>query len=452
MSEKLDAMRQKLGTLKDDLRKILTVAEEDKRLSLNEDEEKRYAELEAEYKGLKANVARWEADEAEERYLSESPTPPIRPDPADNGDSKKVTPMIKVGKDLEATRHFRNLGEQMKAIMDAGTPDRSVDKRLLAVNEEVRAASGMSEGVDSEGGYALQLDFAGMIFESAVETGDILKLVDKYPVGAGADGAKWVDVEETSIATTVMGGIQVYWRDEAATVTKSMPKLKSRELRLKTLMGIAYGTDELLQDTTFASALYQKGFGLAIERHLEGDIIDGDGAGRPKGILEGGALISVAKEAGQAADTVMYENVVKMFHRTLPSSRKNLVWLVNPDVGQELDFMEYPIGTGGVPVYLPPGGASVGGFSTLRGRPVIVTDHCSAIGDKGDIILCDLSHYMLIQKGGVDAQQSMHVRFLYGEETFRFTFRANGQPKENSALTIKNSGNTRSAFVTLAAR
>ena len=137
MSEKLDAMRQKLGTLKDDLRKILTTAEEDKRLSLDEDEEKRYAELEAEYRGLKANVARWEADEAEERYLSESPTAPNKPDPADNGDNKKATPTIKVGKDLEATRHFRNLGEQMAAIKAAGTPGQEVDKRLLAVNEEI---------------------------------------------------------------------------------------------------------------------------------------------------------------------------------------------------------------------------------------------------------------------------------------------------------------------------
>jgi HK97 family phage major capsid protein len=91
-------------------------------------------------------------------------------------------------------------------------------------------------------------------------------------------------------------------------------------------------------------------------------------------------------------------------------------------------------------------------LSTLKGRPIIETDHCAALGDKGDIIFADLSDYMLITKGGVIADTSMHVQFLAAENCYRFIFRANGMPKKNSALTIKNSSNTRSSFVTLAAR
>jgi HK97 family phage major capsid protein len=104
----------------------------------------------------------------------------------------------------------------------------------------------------------------------------------------------------------------------------------------------------------------------------------------------------------------------------------------------------------GVPVYLQ--ASSEGTLATLKGRPIITTDLCSAIGDLGDLYFADLSDYMLITKGGVQADTSMHVQFLAAENCFRFIFRANGMPKKNSALTLKNSSNTRSSFITLQAR
>ena len=141
-----------------------------------------------------------------------------------------------------------------------------------------------------------------------------------------------------------------------------------------------------------------------------------------------------------------------MWTRMHPKHRTKAEWYVHPDVEEQLLNMDFPVGTGGVPVFLPPGGASASPYSKLLGKDVISTDHCEALGDKGDIWFADLSEYMLIKKGGVESAVSIHVRFLYGEQTFRFIFRANGAPKINSALTIKNSSNTRSPFVTLKAR
>ena len=39
-----------------------------------------------------------------------------------------------------------------------------------------------------------------------------------------------------------------------------------------------------------------------------------------------------AKETGQAADTVVAENVINMFSRAFASSRGDLVWLINQNV------------------------------------------------------------------------------------------------------------------------
>jgi len=364
---------------------------------------------------------------------------------------------IETGKDLEAEKPFNSLGEQLRAIYLAGA-DRSqpVDKRLLGLNEKQggvqNAASGMGESVPSEGGFALQQDFAGMIFDSAIDTGAILSRCDTYEIGPQFNGAKWVDLDESDISTTVFGGVQVYWADEADTVSESHPKLKQREMTLKKLFGIAYATDELLQDTTFITNLYSRAFSTAIERTLEGDIINGNGAGRPLGILQGGALVGVSKESGQPADTVKYKNFISMWARRWLVDSSNLLWVVHPDVEEQMLLMEFPVGTGGVPVYLPPGGASESPYSKLFGRTVIPSDHCSTLGDKGDVLLMNPKEYVLMKKGNAKQDTSIHVRFLYGEQTFRFTFRANGQPKRNSALTIKNSTKTRSPFVTLNAR
>jgi hypothetical protein len=59
---------------------------------------------------------------------------------------------------------------------------------------------------------------------------------------------------------------------------------------------------------------------------------------------------------------------------------------------------------------------------------------------------------LLIEKDGLQTDQSMHVRFLYNEQAFRFIMRINGQPIWQSALTPYKGANTLSPYVTLAAR
>jgi HK97 family phage major capsid protein len=110
------------------------------------------------------------------------------------------------------------------------------------------------------------------------------------------------------------------------------------------------------------------------------------------------------------------------------------------------------VGTGGAPVFMPPGGLSGAPYGTLMGRPVIPVEYCATVGTEGDIILADLSQYLMIDKGGINAASSMHVRFIYDEMAYRFIYRVDGQPIWNSALTPKNGSNTLSPFVTLATR
>lgn len=435
------------------LKKSQELAEEENR-AFTEDEQTEWDSLMKETRDLAGRIERAKLIEHQDELDAETrrEQPRIAADDVAPGESR-TTDM----RDLEAEKPFANLGEQLQAVHQAAQPSiiaaSAIDKRLLAMMEvELRAASGMNTVIDSEGAFPIQTDFAGSIMESAATAGEILSRVDTFGIGPQSNSAKWVDIDETSIATTVFGGIQVYYAAEAASVTKSQPVIKERELALKKLFGVAYATSESLEDTTFISELYNRGFSLAIQRKAEGDVVAGDGAGKPLGIINDAnrGLVTVAKETGQKPDSILYKNLARMWTRQLNKTASS--WLMHPDMAEELLFMEFPIGTGGVPVFLPPGGASQSGLSTLFGRPILETDHCSAVGTKGDIVLSDLKDYLFITKGGVRSETSMHVRFLNDEQTFRFIFRLNGQPKNRSPLTIKNSDKTRSTFVTLATR
>jgi len=85
------------------------------------------------------------------------------------------------------------------------------------------------------------------------------------------------------------------------------------------------------------------------------------------------------------------------------------------------------------------------------GRPVIPHESMETLGDKGDVLLADMSSYMAIRRsGGIRADVSMHLWFDYDMAAFRFTFRVGGQPWWSAPITPRSgSSNTLSPFVTL---
>lgn len=103
-------------------------------------------------------------------------------------------------------------------------------------------------------------------------------------------------------------------------------------------------------------------------------------------------------------------------------------------------------------MFLPPGGLSQSPYATLYGRPVIPVEYAATLGTVADIILADFSQYLTIDKGGLESASSIHVRFIYGENTFRWTLRNDGHPLWSAPLTPFKGTNTQSPFVVLATR
>ncbi len=97
----------------------------------------------------------------------------------------------------------------------------------------------------------------------------------------------------------------------------------------------------------------------------------------PLGILNSGALVQVAKEAGQQAETAILDNLIKCWSRMPARNRANALWLINQDIEPQLYTMSLSVGTGGSVVFLPGGVASATPYSTLFGRPIIPIEQCA---------------------------------------------------------------------------
>ena len=404
---------------------VLNKAEAEDRF-LSEDEQKDIDKYEEEIRAWDESIGRAEkllAIEPEDRSTEK---PEVKPSPT---------------KDTE--KRFSSFGEQLMAAYRAATPGGKVDERLTT-----RAASGLNESTPSDGGFLVQQDFVTELLKRTYETGILASKVKKIPISTNANGMKINAIDEDSRANgSRWGGVQTYWEGEADEITASKPKFRQMELSLKKLTGLCYATDELLQDAAALEAVIRQAFAEEFGFKIDDAILSGSGEGEPLGILNSGAIVTVAKEASQT-DIITVENLIKMWNRLWSRSRANAVWYIN----QELEPYLYTLKIGDKPVYIPAGGLSEKPYGTLFGRPVVPIEQCSAAGEVGDIILADIGQYLLIDKGGVKSASSIHVRFLYDENVFRFIYRVDGKPIWTKPLTPYKGSATVSPFVTLAKR
>lgn len=423
MNKKLLAMMAKRDDLKRQAQNLLATAQTEDR-PLNTDEHGKITDL-------KSQITNWDATIREMADMLEDTAPVGLP--VTKQDQPQNT----------TTAKFSNLGEQLRAVYNAAQPNRPVlDERLM------NAASGMSEGVPSDGGFLVQTDFASELLKNAYETGLLASKCKKIPISTNANGIKINALDDSSRANGARwGGIQTFWENEADQLIGSKPKFRTMELSLKKLTGLCFATDELLQDAAALQSVISQGFAEEFGFKIDDVIIRGSGSGQPLGILNSDSLVTVPIESGQT-DKIKAENLVKMWSRCWGRSRSNAVWYIN----QEIEPYLFTLTVGDKPVYIPAGGLSEAPYATLFGRPAVPLEQCSSLGTVGDVILGDLSQYLLIDKGGINAASSIHVRFLYDENVFRFIYRVDGQPIWNKPITPYKGSASLSPFVTLAAR
>jgi HK97 family phage major capsid protein len=107
----------------------------------------------------------------------------------------------------------------------------------------------------------------------------------------------------------------------------------------------------------------------------------------------------------------------------------------------------------GQPAFTPPSPSTAAPFGLLLGRPIVICEHCRALGQTGDVIFADLRQYLALTKaGGLETASSIHLWFDYDVTAFRFTFRIDGQPWLSQPISPAHGSTSMSPFVALAKR
>ena len=357
--------------------------------------------------------------------------------------------------DRDAKKGFNTFADFM-GVVHKHNIGRLTDNRLakyLSGSVQEKAITGLGELVDSDGGVLVPPEFRAELLQKTYETALVANRCRRLPVSVNALRINYI-AESSRADGSRSGGIRGYWGAEAGTMTPSAASFGQLQLTLNKLYAVIYATDELLSDSIVTlNEMVNTMVAQELAVVLDEAIINGTGAGQPLGIVAGPSTISVAKETGQLAATIVSENILNMFRRLYARSRNSAVWFVAQDTMGQLYQMSLPVGTGGGLTFMPPGGLSGKPYATLMGLPISEIEQCQTLGTVGDIILADMSQYLLAEHSlGMLSATSIHLRFLQGEQIFRFSIRVDGQPWWKSALTPMHGSVTVSPFVTLATR
>ena len=249
------------------------------------------------------------------------------------------------------------------------------------------------------------------------------------------------------------------WSAEGALAAGQVMKLRRLRLRANKLMVLAVTTSELAEDATpdYLTQL-ELALGRAIGKKFDRAALSGTGAGQPLGILNAPATITVSKEASQAAATVRWENVVKMWARLAPGCHERAYWLMHPSVLPQALMMVLTVknvaGTENVGGAPHAGMFQAGGPTgyMLLGRPVVLTSRVKALGTAGDLILVDPTQVVMGIRRGITIDRSVHALFDSDAIAIRGKFRGDAQPAWEKARTLVEGSDTVSPYVILETR
>lgn len=355
----------------------------------------------------------------------EAPKVPMQPTEQAGGTPGHV-PVIEVGvPGKKASQPFERFSDQLSAIKQASlTNGVYVDERLNQINKA--AATGAQTSVGPDGGYLIQENFLDEMLKAQWETGVLASRVTRgtmsgnrvtYPLLRNFDAT----------GGSIAGGLKVFTTKEAQAYQASKPEIDKVHFDAMKLTALFYETDELKDDAPAIESLVRAEMPEAFADKIDYLLINGTGVDEILGLLNSPALLTVAKKAGQAASTVVAENIINMYARLPAADRASSIWLYHAQLEEQFPLMT--VGANNFPVFIQPGnGLTERPYGTMRGIPALPFLHCKALSAKGDLFLLNPRKIRLLARTGLQAQMSAHVGFLNGEIVWRFDQRLAARP------------------------
>jgi len=297
------------------------------------------------------------------------------------------------------------------------------------------------------GGFLLPTTFSNQIVDLMLEQEICRPKCKVYTLGKNKGKSLTIPAVDDSDHSSNIGGITTYWKAEDTAYTSSDVNIRQIVLTAHKLTVLTDVTEELLHDNAVAAErLIGSIFGKALAFEIDNCILNsGTGAGQPLGIPQSNAVIEVAKETGQDADSLVLANVEKIISRISPFSFPKSVWLTSLTCLPSLMHLNFPVGTGAI-IYNVFN--EVNNVWKLYGRPLQFSEHMPILGDSGALQLIDFSRYAILLLQDISVRSDSSLGFKSDKISFKASIRIDGSPLDNDVLTPKK-GDTVSPFIKL---
>lgn len=305
------------------------------------------------------------------------------------------------------------------------------------------------------GGFLVPISYFGELLDASLQQEVIRPLATVIPMASKSGVAPVFDYADGTSGKRA--GLQLLWGPEATSLTEQRGKVREIGLEAKKASIFCRVSQELASDVPMFDRQLGAAMVAALAEGLDIAFMSGTGAGMPLGIINAPNAIVVSKEGSQAANTILLQNVTKMFARLAPKSYSRAVWLIHPTTIPAL--LTLAVVVQNVAATENVGGSTAGAVTVdasgqirIFGRPTIVTDACAALSSQGDIALVDLAKYLIGLRADAVIAKDESRYFDSDEIAFKLTIRVDGQPADKEAAKLRDGTNTVSSSVLLQAR
>jgi HK97 family phage major capsid protein len=366
---------------------------------LSAEDDATYTRMEQEVTDLGKEIARLERQEAVDREMNSPTSKPITQKP----DAVKAEE--KTGRATDA----------YKAAFWNATRARD------GISYEVRNA--LQVGVDSEGGYLCPDTFAddlvkGLTAQTVIRS--LAKVINtssgqhKIPVVATRGTASWIEEEGP-----IPEGDDIFGQQHIGAH------------KVGTLIKVA---EELLHDSAFdLEGYFIDEFARRIGNKEEEAFLNGDGSGKPSGILKDAEVGVTAA----SATAITADELVDLFYSLDAPYRTNAVWLVNDSTMRAIRKLKDANGQ-----YLWQKALHEGDHETLLGKPIFHSPFAPELGaGKKAVAFGDFSFYWIGDRTGITFRRLNERYADTGQVGFLATKRVDGKlilPEAVKVLQMKS--------------
>lgn len=334
-------------------------------------------------------------------------------------------------------------------------------KALVEGRDGAVEKTALAESSGVTGGYTVPPMFYDELMRYQIEQSIIRPRARTIPLTARTLLFPVLDQATSAGAgnSSFLAGVQATWVAEAATRSESEPAFRQMELTAWELSFISIASNTLLADSAVGlDALLTELFGMAIAWYSDYAFFQGNGVGKPLGILNCPCTLQVTREA---SGNFTFYDALNMYAKLYAGLWKNnCFWAMHQSVMPRLARMNDDSGTSqtGRLVWLPYNEGAKGKLEhpdgpwsagELLGFPVYVTEKLPALGTLGCVLLVDGGSYFVGERMDLQIDVSPHYRFATNQLTWRVVARMDGQPWLSGAITLADGTQTVSPFVTL---